>query len=146
MILVPELYARPRAELLAAAAELGLALRPYLEHDELVADLVHGHLAAGAEVWTEGVLSARPEGFGFVRLTAADFAETAADAYVGPRQLRALRDIEQPSRPSDIGVRCGRDRSPGAIVERFDAKLYEPHRTGAFDVAPAAIDPLSITR
>lgn len=90
MILVPELYARPRAELLAAAAELGLGLRPHLEHDELVAELVHAHLAAGDEVWTEGVLSARPEGFGFLRLVAADFAESAADAYVGPRQLRAL--------------------------------------------------------
>ena len=90
MILVPELYARPRAELLAAAAHLGLELRPNLEHDELVSELVHAHLTAGDAVWTEGVLSARHEGFGFLRLVAADFAESAADAYVGPRQLRAL--------------------------------------------------------
>ena len=77
MISVPDLFARPRAELIAMAAEDGLGLRPHLSHDELVAELVTHKMQAGAEVVTEGELSMLHEGFGFVRLAATDYGETA---------------------------------------------------------------------
>ena len=90
MISVPDLFARPRAELIAMAAEDGLGLRPHLSHDELVAELVTHKMQAGAEVVTEGELSMLHEGFGFVRLAATDYGETAVDAYVSPSQIRGL--------------------------------------------------------
>jgi transcription termination factor Rho len=90
MICVPELFAKPRPELLALAAEHGVDLRPHLTHAELVAELVTQRLAAGDDVVTEGELSMLHEGFGFVRLAATDYGETAVDAYVSPSQIRSL--------------------------------------------------------
>lgn len=90
MTSIPDLLAKPRAELLAATAEDGVAPRPHLAQTELVAALV-GHLVeAGEDVFTEGELSMMHEGFGFVRLAATDYAETASDAYVSQKQIRAL--------------------------------------------------------
>lgn len=90
MTSVPELFAQPRAALLEAAAARGMELPPHLEHGELVGALV-AHLAdAGEAVVADGELSMMHEGFGFVRLAAADYAETASDAYVSQKQIRAL--------------------------------------------------------
>ena len=90
MTSIPELFAQPRAALLEAAAARGMELPPHLEHGELVGALV-AHLAdAGEAVVADGELSMMHEGFGFVRLAAADYAETASDAYVSQKQIRAL--------------------------------------------------------
>ena len=91
MTTIPDLYIRPRAELLDAAGRLGLELPPHLAQDEIVAEVVTAMTEAGEQVETEGALSILPEGFGFVRLAAAGYAETAVDAYVSPSQIRALR-------------------------------------------------------
>lgn len=91
MILVPELCELPRDQLLARAAGRGLGLPPHLGHDQLVAELVLDQLAGGEDVRTEGTLSTLFDGFGFVRLARHDYAESAVDAYVSPRQIRALR-------------------------------------------------------
>ncbi|MCK5945604.1 MAG: hypothetical protein KAI24_26680 [Planctomycetes bacterium] len=94
MTSVPELVALPRAELLARMAARGLEPRPHLGHDELVAELVTSLLGAGEQVTTTGELSMLHEGFGFVRLRACDYDETAIDAYVSQSQIRSLRLLQ----------------------------------------------------
>lgn len=90
MTSLPELCEQPRDALVARAAAQGLGLTPHLGHDQLVAELALDQLARGAEVWTEGELSTLYDGFGFVRLARYDYGESAVDAYVSPRQIRAL--------------------------------------------------------
>ena len=88
---VSDLFDRPRSELLKAAAGLGLELPPHLSQDELVAAIVTAMTTTDEPVMIEGALAILPEGFGFVRLAAAGYAETAVDAYVSPSQIRGLR-------------------------------------------------------
>ena len=94
MTSLAELFATPREELLAQCRARDVALLPHRSRDELVADLVHAMLQRDEVVEADGVLSALPDGFGFVRLIGADFAETTVDAYVSPSQIRSLHLLE----------------------------------------------------
>ena len=88
MTSIAGLFAAPRTELLARATALGVDLRPHLAQDELVAALVTAMLERGDRVHADGVLSVLPEGFGFLRLPANDYAPSAVDAYLSPSQVR----------------------------------------------------------
>ena len=78
------------AELLAAANAASLELRPHLERDELLAALFAHELERGERLVVDGVVELLPEGFGFLRFPAHDFAAGAADIYLSPSQVRGL--------------------------------------------------------
>jgi hypothetical protein len=85
-----ELLRQDHATLLRRAAEHGVTTGPQPDTDRLRMALVEHHLAAGGRAIGEGVLQVLPEGFGFLRAAANDFAERPTDAYVSPAQIRAL--------------------------------------------------------
>lgn len=87
---LPALLACPHAELAATAQRLGLPRPPLVPRDELAAAIVAHELARGVPVFADGWLAVLPEGFGFVRCAARDYAATPLDAYVGPSQVRAM--------------------------------------------------------
>jgi hypothetical protein len=68
----------------------GLELRPHLERDELLAALFTHHLERGERLVVDGIVELLPEGFGFLRFPAHDFAAGAADVYLSPSQVRGL--------------------------------------------------------
>jgi transcription termination factor Rho len=78
------------ATLAQLAAELGVTTGPQPDTDRLRMAFVEHHLAAGGRAIGEGILQVLPEGFGFLRAAANDFAERPTDAYVSPAQIRAL--------------------------------------------------------
>jgi len=90
MTSLTQLMATSREDLQAIATERGVSLRPHLQHDELVAEIVTDLLAANEEVTADGVFTLLPDGFGFVRILGYSLAATAADAYVSQGQVRSL--------------------------------------------------------
>jgi transcription termination factor Rho len=80
----------PAAALLAAAAAAKLTVAPNLDRAELLAALLQHRLDQGDALAVEGVLEVLPEGFGFLRYPAHDFAAGAADVYLSPSQVRGL--------------------------------------------------------
>ncbi|MGK0155977.1 MAG: transcription termination factor Rho [Neolewinella sp.] len=85
-----ELLDQTREQLLAAASQRGIDLRPHLPQDELVHAIASNMLENGELVTADGVLDVLPEGFGFIRMVALDFLSTAVDAYVSASQVRSL--------------------------------------------------------
>lgn len=90
MTSLPHLLEQSREQLQAIATKRGVALRPHLKHDELVAELVTDLLKDDEEVTTDGVLTVLRDGFGFVRMLGHSFASTSLDAYVSQNQVRSL--------------------------------------------------------
>ena len=90
MTSLPELLALTREQLLTQAEERYVDLRPHLQHDELVHAIATDMMAKDETVHADGVLDVLPEGFGFLRMLALDFASTAIDAYVSANQVRSL--------------------------------------------------------
>lgn len=90
MTSLPELLDQTREQLLAAASQRSIDLRPHLQQDELVHAIATHMMANGEPVTADGVLDVLPEGFGFIRMVALDFLSTAVDAYVSANQVRSL--------------------------------------------------------
>lgn len=90
MTSLTDLLHQPREQLLAQAEERGVAIRPHLQQDEVVAELITDYLKREERVTTDGVLTVLPDGFGFVRMLSYSFTATAIDAYVSPNQIRSL--------------------------------------------------------
>ncbi|MGB3965648.1 MAG: transcription termination factor Rho, partial [Planctomycetota bacterium] len=78
------------AELLAALAAEGSPPTPGLGRGELVAALVGARLQRGQAVTGDGVLELLPEGFGFLRCPALDYAASPHDPFVSPSQVRSV--------------------------------------------------------
>lgn len=90
MTTLAELLQCTRADLLDRAGSRSIAIAPHLEHDELARRIAEDLLANDEEVHADGILAVLPDGFGFVRLLASDFAATAIDAYVSQGQIKSL--------------------------------------------------------
>lgn len=86
-----ELRRMSLAELRAAAAARGVAEPAEVERAELVVSLARHAAGPGGLGRGDGLLSVRPEGYGFLRWRAGGASAQADDIYVSQSQIRRLR-------------------------------------------------------
>jgi len=102
------LQAMALPELRACAASSGIAVRPGLGRQELHFLLLQHRCAQHGLGWAGGVLEVMPDGFGFLRAVANDFAPGPDDVYLSPGQIHHLNlksglHVEGPIRPARRG-------------------------------------------
>jgi len=76
------------SELLKHARALGIEDPGGMSRQDLVYSLLEAHAAKDGEIWGEGVLETRPEGFGFLRSADYNYLPGPDDMYVSPSQIR----------------------------------------------------------
>jgi transcription termination factor Rho len=85
-----DVLAGDAAALVRELAAAGAPTPPNLSRGELLQAVLALRLARGEPVAVAGALDLMPEGFGFVRSPAFDFAASPHDAFVAPSQVQAL--------------------------------------------------------
>lgn len=148
---VADCYFRDAAALLQELAAGGADVPPNLQRGELLQAVIAQRLDRGAAVVVAGALELLPEGFGFLRSPALDFAASPHDAFVGPNQVRALnlkpgQWLRGPLRPPRGAERffalahvdAANDAAPAHLAERLAFAARTP--TSATAPLPVGAD------
>ena len=76
------------SELLKYARAFAIEGAGSMSRQELVYALLQAHADKDGEIWGEGVIETRPEGFGFLRSADYNYLPGPDDIYVSPSQIR----------------------------------------------------------
>lgn len=128
-------------ELARAAHEAGLALAPLADPGAMRAALLHHRARALGLFWAAGPCDVEPDGFGFLRSPAAEFASGKDDVYVSGNQLlhlglRTGHFVEGPARPP----RADEEHAALLRVERVGGRSLREHLcTTPFEACAAVV-------